>query len=503
MKNRSTLKERLFYHSLKLKSNHFNKVILMGKPNCRSFSCQVLGCFLLILTFSVSAKAQELSEHINTAIQNNAGLKSKYHQYQSALQRLPQAGALPDPELNVGFFLRPMERYMGNQVADFSLMQMFPWFGTLEASRNEAAAMAKMKFEEFRAAQNELVYNVTVSWHELYRLEQEKKYLLENQQILETFEAISMSRFKSGGEIQSNLRPKSPINTDKGVQSASGSGGMNMGGAKSSGSSSNPMQQMVGNMQQSSSMGSGSGMVDVLRVQIQLKQNQNNLLQMEHLIKTEKTRFNSLLNQNILTEIILPDIIQKSLPPLDLTAVLDSILHKNPMLKMAENEINALEAMENMRRRMGYPMLGLGANYMVFNERQDSESHMNGMNMLMPMVSVTLPIYRKKYSSLTKETAWMKASVEEERQQIKNDLLLTFTEIAEDLKHQEHNLELFNHLIVLSEQALNILLTQYQSGGTEFEEVLRMQQELLQYKQEKLNATVKYNIALAKFEMLN
>ena len=53
----------------------------------------------------------------------------RYFEYQAALQKVPQVGGLPDPELNLGVFLSPMELVEGKQVADIRLMQMFPWFG--------------------------------------------------------------------------------------------------------------------------------------------------------------------------------------------------------------------------------------------------------------------------------------------------------------------------------------------------------------------------------------
>ncbi len=52
---------------------------------------------------------------------------------------------------------------------------------------------------------------------------------------------------------------------------------------------------------------------------------------------------------------------------------------------------------------MGYPMIGLGVNYSVINKNEMSTSAMNGKDMIMPMVTVTLPIYRKKYKAMQTE----------------------------------------------------------------------------------------------------
>jgi outer membrane protein TolC len=464
---------------------------------------KILIIVLCALTFQ--AKAQQPDDYIRIAAENNPALKSKYNQYLAALERVPQVGGLPDPELSFGFFLRPMERYMGNQVADISLMQMFPWFGTLDAARSEAAMMAKMKYEEFREERNRIVYEVKQSWYELYRLEQEKKYLQENLEILQSFENLALTRFKTGGEIRSSGQ-REPIRPERGTQQApqqgGGMGGMNMGGGQAGGTSPQGMGQMRSGMQDMGGMSNGTGMVDVLRVQMQIKETETELLQTEHSLRIEKAKFNTLLNRPATEPIQIADTVIKAFPPLSMQATLDTIIMNNTMVKMTEFEEGAYEAMERMQKRMGYPMIGVGANYMMFNPRPGGESHMNGMNMFMPMVSVSLPIYRRKYSGATREAATLKQSAVEQRQQAVNDLRFSVTEIAETLTHEEHRMMLYENLTLMSYQALNILTTDYKTAGKDFEEVLRMRQQLLQYNIEKINSIIRYNTALALLESL-
>jgi len=73
----------------------------------------------------------------------------RFNEYQAALQKIPQVNSLPDPQLEMGVFLSPMELMAGNQVADIKLMQMFPWFGTLKNAKDEMSLMAKAKYEAF------------------------------------------------------------------------------------------------------------------------------------------------------------------------------------------------------------------------------------------------------------------------------------------------------------------------------------------------------------------
>jgi len=117
-----------------------------------------LGGFLFFL-FSISLKAQTLDDYLIQAAENNPGLKASYARYQATAERVNQPG-LPDPELQAGFFFEPMERYMGNQTADFRLMQMFPWFGMIGTQKEEANQMAKAQYQLFLEEKNQLFFQV-------------------------------------------------------------------------------------------------------------------------------------------------------------------------------------------------------------------------------------------------------------------------------------------------------------------------------------------------------
>jgi len=96
-----------------------------------------------------AGSAQSLQDYLKRAAENDPGLKASYMEYQAALQRVPQSGSLPDPEISFGYFISPIETRTGSQEARFSVMQMFPWMGTLRAKKDVAAELAKAKYEEF------------------------------------------------------------------------------------------------------------------------------------------------------------------------------------------------------------------------------------------------------------------------------------------------------------------------------------------------------------------
>ena len=48
---------------------------------------------------------------------------------------------------------------------------------------------------------------------------------------------------------------------------------------------------------------------------------------------------------------------------------------------------------------MGLPMIGVGLDYSIISKRDVPGLEMNGQDAIMPMLSVTFPIFRKKYNA--------------------------------------------------------------------------------------------------------
>ena len=126
--------------------------------------------FLMSLT-TLYGQSQ-LDQYIKVAVQNNPGLKASRAEFEAAMQRTAQMGSLDDPNFRVSSFGQMVETRTGQQMARFSLEQMFPWFGTLREQRNAAALNAESVFESFKNDQNELIFNVKEAYYPLYEIDE-------------------------------------------------------------------------------------------------------------------------------------------------------------------------------------------------------------------------------------------------------------------------------------------------------------------------------------------
>ncbi len=458
---------------------------------------------LMLFLITGNAIGQTLDDYLIIGAENNPNLKSKYFQYQASLERVPQVGSLPDPQISFGIFIEPMERYIGNQVAEISFMQMFPWFGTLSAAQDEMTLMAKARFEEFNEAKSMLYYEVRANWYALQLLEKEISIAKENIELLKTMEQIAVSRYRSGGQSSGGsgssgaMRGSGNQNTNA---SGDGMGGMGVQGQTPAGSRPSGNRPQMGG---ADNMGSSSGsMIDVLRVQMELNELRNSLALLEDSKIPLTARFNQLLNRGTDEAVILSDTIIAAQMPISLNEIPESIKSNNPMLKMLEEEEAAFIAQGKMNQKMGLPMIGLGLQYDVFQARANNESMMNGKNMIMPMATVTIPLWRKKYTSSVRESDYMRQAVVKQKQDVSNQLMVSYENALKDYKDADRRVKLYQEQTSLANQALNILISQYTTEGSNFEEVLRMQQQLLDYRLKHLDALIDGNIAVAMMDRL-
>jgi outer membrane protein TolC len=467
--------------------------------------------FLLILcTFCsvIAAKSQQqpdsLMQYLQIAAKNNPAVLQKYSEYQAALQKVPQVGSLPDPELSVGIFLQPMELIAGNQIADIRLMQMFPWFGVLKNAKDEMSLMAKAKYESFRDAKLQVFYDVQRTWYELYRIQQNTLISEKNIEILHTLERLTLAKYKAG-VTGNNISSPSGSNTSGNnyQNNSSGSTGMNTMGGNTGNNQSATNNQPTS--MQSSSINSplgGIGLVDLYRIQMDIGELDNNISLLKNQQNTVVARFNSYLNRPVKSRVSLPDTLKTDLLGTSLLAVSDSISNNNPMLSMLHYEEQSLEARKKMVSRMGYPMVGLGVNYSLINKNPMSTSSMNGKDMIMPMVTITLPIYRKKYKAMQTETNLMKLATGQGYISASNSLQTEYYEALQLYQDAERRVNLYENQCLLANKSLDIMIKSFSVSGSSLNEILSIRRQMLDFEFKQIEALVDYNTSIAWLKRL-
>ncbi|MEZ5000628.1 MAG: TolC family protein [Bacteroidales bacterium] len=153
---------------------------------------------MILLAPNRLAAQDSLGDYLKQAAEANPGLRARFNEYMASLERIPQAGALPDPQLAFGYFISPVETRMGPQLLKISASQMFPWFGTLKARENLSVMAAKSSYEQFAEARSKLFYDVKAAYYDLYFNQKAIENTALKIDILRNLRNLAVSRFESG-----------------------------------------------------------------------------------------------------------------------------------------------------------------------------------------------------------------------------------------------------------------------------------------------------------------
>ena len=229
-----------------------------------------------------------------------------------------------------------------------------------------------------------------------------------------------------------------------------------------------------------------------------LKDAVTNLEILEKKQKPLLTSFNRLLNRDEEEEVQIAD----SLSVEKHLISRDSLWIDHPVLNELDLRIKASEKQEVLAKKQGLPKLGVGLDYVVVGERTDMSVPDNGQDALMPMVSVGIPIFRGKYHAAKKEAQIMQERYSLQKEDRINQLTSSYEMAVFDRNQQVEFIQLYDEQIAETQQILNLLLSAYSNSGKEFEEVLRIQQQLLKYKKLKAAALTNYYTAIAKLNYI-
>jgi outer membrane protein TolC len=195
---------------------------------------------------------------------------------------------------------------------------------------------------------------------------------------------------------------------------------------------------------------------------------------------------------------------------------LQNIRHQNPALGMINEEISAYKAQWEMNKKMAYPMFGIGLQYMLIGktpENSAEDSHgmnnsnpaasMNGKDMLMPMISVSLPIFRNKYKAAQKESKLLRQASEEKYVNAKNLLEAALYQSKHQLDEAQRRITLYRQQSELAHTTCDLVIKEFTAGKSDLSAVLQVQRQLLDYQLKEAEAIAAYNTAVANIQSIS
>ncbi|MBU3026076.1 TolC family protein [Zobellia galactanivorans] len=388
----------------------------------------LLVCLLFVSAF---AKAQELQSYIQEAEANNPDIQAYELRYNIAQEKINEVNTLPNTTISAGYFVSEPETRTGAQRARFSVSQMLPWFGTITARENYVSSMAEKEFVEIAIAKRKLALSIAQSYYQLYSNQARQKVLDENIQLLKTYERLALTSVEVGK----------------------------------------------------------ASAVDVLRLQIRQNelQQQKEVLQEEYL--AEQSAFNNLLNRK--ESIAVSVVEQMAIPSGDLMFSEEG-LALNPELLKYDKLYESIEQSEILNQKESAPNIGFGLDYVPVSERPEMNFSDNGKDIIMPMVTLSIPIFNNKYNSISKQNELRQKEIKLQKDERLNVLETLFAK-AKSARNQSRikfNTQVKN--LKQARDAEEILIKNYETGTIDFNDVLDIQELQLKFQTNQIESVRMY-----------
>lgn len=375
--------------------------------------------------------AQDLETLINLGLENSPEIKRYNLQYEIASEKVNEVNTIPNTEFSYGYFVSEPETRTGAQKMKFSLKQMIPWFGSITTRENYVNSLSDAKFEEIAIAQRKLIVAISDAYYNMYNLQAKDHILKENIDLMEVYETLALNSVETGK----------------------------------------------------------ASAVSVLRLQIR----KNDLIELKELLHqqflSQQSLLNSLLNRDLSTSVILVD--ELPMPETDLD-IIEADLQMHPELLKYDKLYASVVQSELLNQKDKSPMIGFGIDYIPVEKRPGMDFADNGKDIFMPMVSLSIPIFNKKYKSSSKQNELMQLEIDAQKQSQLNKLQQLMDEALNQSRASRIS---YNTQIKNLEQAKNaesILIKSYESGSINFNDVLDIQELQLKFQLGLIDAVRKY-----------
>tara|TARA_B110000261_G_C13083563_1_gene356878 strand:- start:70 stop:1275 length:1206 start_codon:yes stop_codon:yes gene_type:complete len=394
--------------------------------------------FILLIGWSFFTKASELDSLLSWSAKNHPALKAAYKSYEAAVQKVYGTGYLPDPILTFGYFISTPETRTGPQKGSIGMQQIFPWRGTLKAQNSMNVAASKMKFEQFNLLKNQLFQEVKQLYFETEKMSVNIDLLSENIKLLDQIKIIGLSKIEAGD----------------------------------------------------------GSTTDILRLDLKINNLETNLktADINYIGKLDYLKLLTGKERLFLTFKFAQNLANNTLET--------DTVNNHPMIRMSKEKLNINKARKKVIAQMALPKFGVAINYTFVSKRTDINPIDNGKDILVPKISMTLPIYRKKYKALAKMNDLEKASIEEEIKSKALNLKTKLVMVRVQIKSAKERLKLYKKQIITAESIIELLKADYQNGNTNIEAIFTTLSQLISYQMEQQEAQTDLKIANSKLAFI-
>ncbi len=331
--------------------------------------------------------------------------------------------SLPDPRLNIGFFLDEVETRVGPQQAKVGLQQTFPWMGKLQDREDAAAKGAMAAWYRYQDTQLRVVEQVLIALENIVYLDRAIEITEENYALLLSFEEVVRARYRVGAGSHPEL----------------------------------------------------------IRVQVELGELEDRIVGLEALRPSYVANLNAWLNRRPESDVAafeLPNVVASD----DAGQIAQMAERWSPVLQAIAQKIEQEQINTELARKDGYPDFTVGIEYVVTDEAADPTMAESGDDPIMLTFGINLPIWREKYSAGERESIARRLSASRDMEAQSNTISANIYKAWFEHTDADRRVRLYeDSLIPKAQESLSAFLAGFRTGDSEFLDLLDTQRTLLEF----------------------
>lgn len=370
-----------------------------------------------------------LDDFVRFAVRHHPRLEAAFYRWRAALERVPQARSLPDPQATFGVVLDQVDestQYMGER---YAISQMFPWFGTLDLRENIALEEAKAEAQRFEIERLQLIERVVQAYVEYAYIHHAVAIARDSVQLMTSVEAVTRSRFRA----------------------------------------------------------STATLYDVDRAQIEVARLDEQVQSMSDLLRTSAADLNTAIGRRADAPLPSPAELPSVVPLIPLPDQRDEqwlLLARqfNPGLMAARHDAASRRHAIALARKSDRPDITLGVEYARGGSGRMAMRDGGGEDMMMAMVSFSLPIWGDKVDAEIQEALARHAQAARDLADQTYSVESAMLRSLFAYRDSGRKLDLYSAtLLPKARQSLAALESAYRVDKASFSDVLEAQQSLLEF----------------------
>ena len=399
-----------------------------------------------VFSQDVEQRTEILLDLIQEALENNPGLEAAVLRAQSAEKVISQAGALPDPQLNLGLLNLPVNSFAFDQEPMtgklIGIMQKFPFPGKQGLAKEMAEFEAGAVKYQQKEVRNQIVQMVKSAYYNLYAFDRAIETVQKNQTLMEQFIRIAETKYSTGTGLQQ----------------------------------------------------------DVLRAQVEFSKLEDDLIMWQQKRRAATARLNAILNRPVdsqfdktARDLVLPESQASGSPT-------ETIEQQRPLLLAWKERIQKAESSVKLARRDYWPNFTVGASY---RQRDNLSNGVVMHDFFSATLSINIPLFfKRKQGAKVAEKELAFSALNAQYKNIYIGVLSNLEGIEAEMERNRKRVELYRGgILIQAQQSLESAQAGYQVGKVDFLTLINNWMMLQNYEMQYFFAMADFHKAMANYEL--